>query len=123
MRGIVSRIVLSATLSACSGCLSVPNLAHPGTEERQQARAQVFEPYPENDAGPPVVGGRPREYQDPRPAFTVLQDMHANGASGRAAVDPMLVPCPPQTSPVPAAQPPIVTAPPAIYYPPGMTQP
>jgi hypothetical protein len=121
MRGIPSLIALSAVLPLCCGCLSMPNVAHPGTEARQQARAQVFEPYPENEMGPPVVGSRPREYQDPRPAFAVLQDMHPNRAAGRGSTDPGLAPCPPSAAPVP--QPPVVTAPPAIYYPPGMTLP
>ena len=86
MRGIVSLIALSVVLPPCCGCqLDTPNLAHPGTEANQQARAKVFEPYPDNEMGPPVVGGRPREYQDPRPSFAILQDMHPNPAARAAA--------------------------------------
>src|SRR5690606_2023045 len=33
-----------------------------GTIERQKARAAVHDPYPLNDIGPEVVGGRPREF-------------------------------------------------------------
>lgn len=131
MREILFVIALSAMLPTCCGCLAMPNLAHPGTEEYQQARAKVFEPYPDNDMGPPVVGGRPREYQDPRPAFAVLQDMHPNPAAGPRPGEPILAPCPqPQVLQTPIAQPPIITPPPAIYtpppaiyYPPGVTQP
>ncbi len=85
MRGIVSLIILSAVLPAGCSNVSTPNLVHPGTEEHQQARAYIFEPYPENGPGPPIVGARPREYQDPRPSFAVLQDMHPRGDIGPLA--------------------------------------
>jgi len=38
-----------------------------GTIERQKNRAVTFDPYPLNDIGPPVVGGRPREFANPLP--------------------------------------------------------
>ena len=120
MRGIMSLAALSAVLPACCGCLSVPNLDHPGTERDQQARARYFEPYPDNDAGPPVAGARPREYQEPRPSFAVLQDMQQDRLAGPRPGEPILAPCPQSQAPI--AQPPIVTAPPAIYCPPTAKQ-
>ena len=110
MRGILSLLVLSAVLPACSGCLALPNLEHPGSVDYQQARAQRFEPYPDNDLGPPVAGARPREYQDPRAEVTrALQ-----------RPEPLPVPCPQSQAPI--AQPAIV-APPVICYPAETTQP
>lgn len=38
---------------------------HPGTIQQQRIRATVHDPYPDQDAGPDVVGGRPRDYQQP----------------------------------------------------------
>lgn len=38
-----------------------------GSIDRQKARAVVIDPYPLNDIGPEVVGGRPREYAYPMP--------------------------------------------------------
>ena len=38
-----------------------------GSIDRQKNRAVVFDPYPLNDIGPPIVGGRPREYANPLP--------------------------------------------------------
>ncbi len=112
MRRILSLIALSAVLPACAGCVAWPNLAHPGNEEHQQARAQVFEPYPENEPGPPIVGARPREYQDPRAEVLRVQPRIG---------EPILTPCPQSQVPeAPIVQPPIVTPPPAIYNPPGM---
>jgi hypothetical protein len=109
MRGMLSWIAVSFMLAACEGCLAKPNLVHPGSEANQQARARVFEPYPENEPGPPIAGGRPREYQQPtaevnrvirRPGETILWPYPQGGAQP------------------PLAQPPIATAPPTIYCPP-----
>jgi hypothetical protein len=38
-----------------------------GTMDRQKARAADFDPYPLNDIGPEVLGGRPRGFFDPIP--------------------------------------------------------
>ncbi len=38
-----------------------------GSIDRQKARAVVIDPYPLNDIGPEVVGGRPREFASPLP--------------------------------------------------------
>jgi hypothetical protein len=111
MRGLLYLIALLALAPMC-GCLATPNIVHPGTEQYQQARARVFEPYPENEPGPPIAGGRPREYMNPvaevnrvtpRPGEAILWPY------GQAAAQP--------------AQPAIVTPPPQIYVPPCPAQP
>ncbi len=43
------------------------NLAPPGTIWQQRNRAVQFDPYPLDHMGPPIVGGRPREYSKPLP--------------------------------------------------------
>jgi hypothetical protein len=52
-----------------AGCKSVdkPDLSHPGTAPAQQARALRYDPYPDNESGPAMVGVRPREYDVPPP--------------------------------------------------------
>jgi hypothetical protein len=115
MRGTLSRIGLLFMLSACAGCgLATPNVVHPGSEAYQQARARVFEPYPENEPGPPVVGARPREYQNP-----VAEPDRVMPRPGEAIVWPYRSAV---TQP-PPAQPAIATPPPAIYTPPCPVQP
>jgi hypothetical protein len=49
------------------GChtIRMPNFTHPGTAQQQRADAERFDPYPDPDAGPPVVGGRPPGYTRP----------------------------------------------------------
>jgi hypothetical protein len=42
-----------------------PNWNNPGTLTQQQQRATVFDPFANNEVGPEVVGGRPREFQKP----------------------------------------------------------
>jgi len=51
--------------SGCAG--SRWNLFQPGTVQQQQLRATVHDPYSDQDAGPEVVGGRPRDYAQPLP--------------------------------------------------------
>ena len=43
-----------------------PNLAQPGTIEQQRQRAAIHDPYADNNAAPPIEGGRPREFSNPR---------------------------------------------------------
>jgi hypothetical protein len=42
-----------------------PSWGAPGTIDEQQNRAVVHDPYPDNDAGPAIEGGRPRDFQKP----------------------------------------------------------
>ncbi len=62
--GVVWGAILLAASTGCQN-LARPNLACPGTAEAQQARAERFDPYPENEPGPKIVGGRPMEYENP----------------------------------------------------------
>lgn len=64
----VRRILFGlALLLPLAGCASYPplNWFQPGPAPVQQSRAVRFDPYPEKEVGPEVVGGRPREYQAP----------------------------------------------------------
>lgn len=62
------RIILPAILLAgVAGCQSMtgPNWGSPGTAAMQLDRAERFDPYPEDEAGPPIEGSRPRGFQTP----------------------------------------------------------
>jgi len=62
------RIILPAILLAgMPGCrnLAGPTWRSPGTVAVQRNRAERFDPYPEDDVGPPIEGSRPREFQTP----------------------------------------------------------
>jgi hypothetical protein len=58
-----SVFILVTLVSGCS--TSRPMLSAPGPIRQQQSRASVHDPYADNVAGPPIVGGRPREFQEP----------------------------------------------------------
>jgi len=58
-------LALLLPLSACSSAVRKPTLLHPGPAYFQRNNAQQFDPYPLNDLGPEIVGGRPREFQKP----------------------------------------------------------
>ena len=58
--------VVAVGLAGCSS-MSRPNWFHPGPAAHQQGKAERFDPYPENELGPEIIGARPREYQKPPP--------------------------------------------------------
>ncbi len=43
----------------------MPRLLHPGTAAHQRYEAEQFDPFPQNDMGPAIDGGRPIDYQIP----------------------------------------------------------
>ena len=61
----VSLIVAAVSLSGCRG-IYVPSFQGPGSADYQRAWAQRYDPYPENQVGPEVLGGRPREFEETR---------------------------------------------------------
>jgi hypothetical protein len=61
---LLMAMILAAGVAGC-GSMAGPNWQHPGTAPVQQSRAERFDPYPENEIGPPIVGARPREFQQP----------------------------------------------------------
>ena len=58
---------MGAVLAAGAvGCRATPpNWGNPGSAQYQQSQAQRFDPYPENEPGPQIVGARPMEYDKP----------------------------------------------------------
>ncbi|MFI4875261.1 MAG: hypothetical protein ACIALR_07985 [Blastopirellula sp. JB062] len=71
-------------VSLGAGCwpLQRTQLFNPGTMQQQQQRAMAYDPYADNDAGPEVLGGRPRDYDRP-PAEAVKNDGANFGANAR----------------------------------------
>ncbi len=60
--------LLAAPAIGVCGCQLPPPLFGPrGPMGYQQREASVFDPYADNDLGPEVVGGRPRDYQKQAP--------------------------------------------------------
>lgn len=57
-------MVFAVAVGGCAG-LERPRLLAPGPAAYQQRRAERFDPYADNEAGPAVVGARPREYDKP----------------------------------------------------------
>jgi hypothetical protein len=116
-------VVLSAA-SVTGGCtaeihrhMRFPDFMSPGWAQQQRADAIVHDPYTLNDIGPEVVGGRPREYQQP---VTEVERARMN-----APRPVMLQPIPIPT--LPTAPPPITSPPPVVTTippgPPASTQP
>lgn len=65
----ILKILLALAASSAGGCqtLALPRLFDPTPISYRQSRAQQFDPFPENEPGPPIVGARPREFDRPLP--------------------------------------------------------
>ena len=72
-----------------------PNLGPPGTIGMQRSRAVLHDPYPSDDLGPPVVGGRPKGFDRPQSEATNLQEVRGSLYNATSTF---------QTSPGPAIQ-------------------
>jgi len=67
------QIVAVLILISFNGCYLRPNFGSPGTIYQQRARAVLSDPFPNNDLGPEIVGGRPRGYDRPLSEPTNIQ--------------------------------------------------
>jgi hypothetical protein len=67
MPRLFSLLLVAALVLGVAGCQSVsrPSWFHPGPAAYQQSSAERFDPYPENEPAPEIVGARPREFQKP----------------------------------------------------------
>ena len=66
MKNRAGWLLIVASAFAVVGCgTGRPNIMHPGDTQSQRFAAIAHDPYYDNDAGPEVVGGRPREFQKP----------------------------------------------------------
>ena len=96
-------LVASAPLAACSPTIRWPRLVGPGPAPYQRAAAEQSDPFPINDLGPPIVGGRPREFDKPRDEVRrSRQYLDSVGARPAAMVPTTPIPVGP---PVPMGQP------------------
>jgi hypothetical protein len=59
-------VVMVLTFGGCQSSRYAERFGF-GTMDKQKARAADFDPYPLNDIGPEVLGGRPRGFFDPTP--------------------------------------------------------
>ena len=57
-----------------TGCGLRPNWGPQGTIGAQRERAVLHDPFPSNELGPPIMGGRPVGFEQPRSETTSLQN-------------------------------------------------
>ena len=65
MHRLLVALLFLLPLTACSSAVRKPTLLHPGPAYFQRNNAMQFDPYPQNDMGPEIVGGRPIDFQKP----------------------------------------------------------
>ena len=59
--------IVLALVATTVGCQSMgrPQWFNPGSSTAQRQRAERFDPYPDTDTGPAMVGARPHDYSRP----------------------------------------------------------
>ncbi len=62
---IIVGLMVTLLAGGCSSTIRKPRLRSPGTAPVQRYNATQFDPYPQNDVGPAIVGGRPKDFQLP----------------------------------------------------------
>lgn len=140
-RHIPGNLLLTiVSLTAATGCAygtHYPKLRSPGPAKYQRANAEAFDPYPLPDMGPPIDGGRPREFGIPRNEVeraqdeSIVQAARRNSLAAQAGVPlaggspvPMTMPgttAPPFTPTAPAI--PSYSPPAPVYTPPATGMP
>lgn len=95
-RGAQIALVLSllGTSLGCSPRVRMPRLYNPGPAGYQRYNAQHYaDPYPLPDAGPEVVGARPRGFMTPRPEVERARDyVRSQGSPQFVAPAPQMTP-------------------------------
>ncbi len=72
LRYLVVLITAMGTVSY-AGCNIRPTAGPPGTIYHQRNRAVNYDPFPDQNAGPAIEGGRPLQYERPLPEVTKSQ--------------------------------------------------
>lgn len=120
-------LIAALAATGCSSAIRYPKLRGPGPAGYQRANAEAFDPYPLPDLGPPIDGGRPREFGIPRNEVERAQDYSIVQAARRglppgtppnAMVAQPAVVVPPTTAPGFVPMVPTVPSTPQIYVPP-----
>jgi hypothetical protein len=132
-----SSAVAIALLHSAAGCtpeahryIQFPTLFNPGPAQFQRVEAVRHDPYPLNDVGPAIDGGRPREYLQPvneveraRMAAPVPSGVQP-GPMTSYPVGPPVVSGPPVITGSPdVTGPPVITGPPQVVPPPAVLPP
>lgn len=125
-------VVASLAAVGCSSAIRYPRLRQPGPAGYQRANAEALDPYPLPDLGPPIDGGRPREFGIPRNEVERAQDYVIVtgkrkpipfGQSASASPPPLMVASPPPAFTAPSTAPAFVPTTPTTPAAPVYTQP
>lgn len=89
--------VAAVGVAGCSSAIRYPRWGSPGPASYQRYVATQYDPYPQADVGPEVVGGRPRDYAVPPNEVTRARQYRTRNAAPAAAAMPAASPA--QTAP------------------------
>jgi hypothetical protein len=107
-------LIVLMMVSVVTGCTAevhryvrFPDFMSPGWAQQQRAEAIEHDPYPLNDVGPEVVGGRPLAYLQSVPEV----ERARMNTSPPMAFQPIPIPALPAAPPSFVSPPPVVTTP------------
>jgi len=82
-RSCLNGLVIFALAFLITGCGTARlDLGPPGTIGMQREKAVIHDPYPSNDLGPPIVGGRPAGFDLPlSPTKSLQVNPHARNSN------------------------------------------
>lgn len=102
--------------AGCSGLMRAYNYATPGDIRYQRSVATSHDPYPLDDVGPEVVGGRPPGYEKPLPEVERARLFNPPRRPLRSLFEPTVIsPAVQPVAPGPWPAPPPVQTVPAPY--------
>jgi hypothetical protein len=74
----LSALFFGLTVLLDCGCHLRPNFGPPGTIGMQRSRAWLHDPYPSDELGPVIVGGRPLGFDRPQAETRNLQEIRSS---------------------------------------------
>jgi hypothetical protein len=83
---VLTWTLVALGLGGCGTGMGTPSLLAPGPAREQRARAHRFDPYPEMESGPALVGARPREFD--RPLTEPVRTQFEQWGYGRSQAGP-----------------------------------
>ena len=82
-------LALGLLMLISTGCRAQPNWGPQGTIGQQRSKAIQHDPFPSDDLAPPILGGRPAGFEQPKSEAVIAQGSpFSNKRPGRGPIQP-----------------------------------
>ena len=87
--GLAVFLALGFLMFISTGCRTQPNWGPQGTIGQQRSNAIQHDPFPSDDLAPPILGGRPAGFEQPKSEAVIAQGSpFSSKRPGRCPVQP-----------------------------------